>query len=106
MSSVVITGNARGFGYAMTELFYEKGFDVVLCDISESALEEAKVKLEQNKKGKIISIQCDITNEEQVQNLIDETVKQLGSIDIWINNAGVNQPSKPIWQLDKKTIDR
>ena len=106
MSSVVITGNARGFGYAMTELFYEKGFDVVLCDISETALAEAKTKLEKNKKGKIVPIKCDITDETQVLNLIEETKKQLGSIDIWINNAGVNQPSKPIWELDKKTIDR
>ena len=106
MSSVVITGNARGFGYAMTELFYQKGYDVVLCDISENAIKAAKEKLEVNKKGKIIPIQCDITDEAQVQNLIDEVVKQLGTIDIWINNAGVNQPSKPIWELDKKTIDR
>ena len=106
MSSVVITGNARGFGYAMTELFYEKGFDIVLCDISGEAIQEAKAKLEKNKKGKIVCVQCDITSEEQVGKLIEITKKELGSIDIWINNAGVNQPSKPIWELDKKTIDR
>ena len=86
MSSVVITGNARGFGYAMTELFYEKGFDVVLCDISETAIQEAKAKLEKLNKGKIIPIQCDITNEEQVQNLIEETIKQLGTIKYSKNN--------------------
>ena len=106
MSSVVITGNARGFGYAMTELFYEKGFDIVLCDISGEVIQEAKAKLEKNKKGKIVCVQCDITSEEQVGKLIEITKKELGSIDIWINNAGVNQPSKPIWELDKKTIDR
>ena len=106
MSSVIITGNARGFGYAMTELFYEKGFDIVLCDISNEAILEAKAKLEKNKKGKIVCVQCDITNEEQVDKLIEISKKELGSIDIWINNAGVNQPSKPIWELDKKTIDR
>ena len=107
MSSVVITGNARGFGYAMTELFYEKGYDVVLCDISKEALEQAKSELEKkNGKGEIVSYQCDITDEEQVANFIDYVDKELGRIDIWINNAGVNQPSVAIWELDKKVIDR
>lgn len=106
MSSVVITGNGRGFGYAMTELFYEKGFDVVLCDISKEAIDEAKDKLQNKGKGKIVSYQCDITNEEQLQSFIHYIKEELGSIDIWINNAGVNQPSVAIWELDKKTIDR
>ena len=107
MSSVVITGNARGFGYAMTELFFEKGYDVVLCDISKEALEHAKGELEKkNCKGKIVSYQCDITDEVQVQSFIEYVDKELGRIDIWINNAGVNQPSVAIWELDKKVIDR
>lgn len=107
MSSVVITGNARGFGYEMTKLFYAKGYDVVLCDISKDNLEIAKTNLEaMNLKGKILVHEVDITDEMQVSNFINEVVKELGVIDIWINNAGVNQPSKPIWELDKKVIDR
>lgn len=106
MNNVVITGNGRGFGYAMTELFYEKGFDVVLCDISKEAIEEAKGKLMGKGNGKIVTHQCDITEEEQLKELISHIKTELGSIDIWINNAGVNQPSQAIWELDKKSIDR
>lgn len=107
MSSVVITGNARGFGYAMTELFAERDFDIVLCDISKDALKQAEQSLlALHHKGKIVSHQVDITDEAQVKDFIEQVRKELGSIDIWINNAGVNQPAKAIWELDKKTIDR
>ena len=45
MKTVVITGSARGFGYAMIELFRKKGFHVVLSDINQKALQEAEEKL-------------------------------------------------------------
>lgn len=107
MKTVVITGSARGFGFEMLKLFRMNNFNVVLCDINEESLKEAKnelLKLDYN--GKVLSYKTDITKEEEVINLIDNTIKEVGQIDIWINNAGVNQPNLPIWELDKKTIDR
>jgi len=107
MKTVVVTGSARGFGYALISLFRKHNYNVVLCDVSKEALEIAEQKLKEIKsKGKILSFQTDITNENDVQNLINETLKEVKSIDIWINNAGVNQPNKPLWELDKSTIDR
>ena len=107
MKTVVITGSARGFGFEMLKLFRKHNFNVVLCDISKQHLEEAEQKLKNIKsKGQILSFQTDITKEEDVKNLIEGTLKQFKTIDIWINNAGVNQPNKPIWKLDKQTIDR
>ncbi len=107
MKTVVITGSARGFGYAMIELFRKRDFNVVLCDVNKEALETAKSKLEEMKyKGKVLSFQTDITKEDEIQNLIDNTLKETKTIDIWINNAGVNQTNKPIWEVDKKIIDR
>lgn len=107
MKTVVITGSARGFGFEMLKLFRKNNFNVVLCDISKSALENANNELERFKsKGKILSIEADITKEVDVNNLINKTLEEFKTIDIWINNAGVNQPNKPIWELDKKVIDR
>ena len=107
MKTVVITGSARGFGFEMAKLFAEKDFNVVLCDISDSALSAAKAELDsKSPKGKIVGCLCDITKEEDVKSMIDEVVKGLGSIDYWINNAGVNQPNKAIWELSKNEIDR
>lgn len=107
MKTVVVTGSARGFGYALVELFRKRNFNVVLCDVNEKSLEEAKKKLEEiQSEGKILAYKTDITKEEDIQNLIDETLKEVGSIDIWINNAGVNQTNKPIWEVETDVIDR
>ncbi len=107
MKTVVITGSARGFGYAMIELFRQRNFNVVLCDVNKEALEEARNKLETMKyEGKVLAYQTDITKEEDIKSLIDNTLKETSTIDIWINNAGVNQTNCPIWELDKNVIDR
>ena len=107
MRTVVITGSARGFGYSMLELFYKKHFNVVLCDINEEELENAKKQLKQiSSTGKILSYVVDVTKEEQIESMIKDIISKVGTIDIWINNAGVNQPNKAIWELDSKTINR
>ena len=107
MKTVVITGSARGFGLAMHRLFRERGCNIVVNDISNEALENAKKELENiSGSGKIICVQGDITKPEDIQNIIDTTLKETGSIDFWINNAGVNQPDLPIWELDESVINR
>lgn len=107
MKTVVITGSARGFGLEMLKLFRKKGFNVVVCDVSKEALEQATHDLESvNSKGKIFSLKTDITKEDDVRNLINLTIDKFKTIDIWINNAGVNQPMVPIWEVDTKVIDR
>ena len=105
--TVVITGSARGFGYAMLEEFYKNNFNIVICDINENELENAKEKISKIKSnGKILSIKTDITKEDDVNNLIEKTLNEFRTIDIWINNAGVNQPNSPIYEVDSKVIDR
>lgn len=107
MKTVVITGSARGFGYAMLELFYKKNFNVVISDINDLSIREAKDKLSKiNSKGKILDFKADVTNEEDITKLINYVLKNLDTIDIWINNAGVNQPDKAMWDLDFKDINR
>ena len=107
MKTVVITGSARGFGYEMLKLFREKNFNVVMCDINEEVLNNSKKELNGiNGKGKILSYKMDVTNEEEIINLIDNVLKETNTIDIWINNAGVNQPNKVIWELEEKEISR
>lgn len=107
MKTVVITGSARGFGFEMIKLFRNNDFNTVLCDINQEALDNAKILLEKEKgQGKILAIKADVTNESEVRNLINQVINETSSIDFWINNAGVNQPDKPIWEVDSKTIDR
>ena len=109
MKNVVITGSARGFGYAMLKLFYQDGYNVVMIDMNEEALKQSKQEIEKTNiqdENKVLTYKCDITNSDEVKVLIDDVVDKLGSIEIWINNAGVNQEMLPIWELEIADIAR
>ncbi len=108
MRTVVITGSARGFGFAMIKEFYLTNiYNVVLLDVSEDNLKIAKEELSRmNKKGKVLCYVADVTDSASIRHVIEETKKEIGSIDIWINNAGVNQKMNPVWDTDEKTISR
>lgn len=108
MKTVVITGSARGLGFELAKCFRKNEYNVVLSDIMKDKLEESRAKLEESIKGtgKVISVPCDVTKEEDLQNLMDKTIETFSSVDIWINNAGVNQPNVPIWEVESSVINR
>ena len=107
MKTVVITGAARGFGFAMAECFKKVNFNVVICDVNSEELKNTQEKLENIKgKGTVTSLKADVTNEDDIKEVILKAQETFQNIDIWINNAGVNQPNKPIWKLTKKEVDR
>ncbi len=107
MKTVVITGSARGFGLEMLKVFRKNSYNVVVCDINKEALKEATEILEKmNYKGKVHSYVVDVTSEDDLNKMIKDLTNKEKTIDVWINNAGVNQPNEAIWNLDKKTIDR
>jgi len=100
---LLITGGAGGIGKATAQLFLEHGAKVVLVDISEEALEKTKVELE-GKKENILTVQADVTNEEDVKNYVQQTVDAFGKIDVFFNNAGINGPFKDIKDLKRETF--
>ncbi len=105
--TVVITGSARGLGYEMAKCFYKKGYNVVISDVLKKDVNDAKKKLlEENAKGTVLALVCDITKAKDINSLIKNVIKEYGKIDIWINNAGVNQPDKLIWEMDDTEIDK
>ena len=107
MKTVVITGSARGLGLEMAKCFRSKNFNVVISDLFKKDLESARKELLKVKgTGDIDYFVCDITKESDISNLIDSTLKKYIVIDFWVNNAGVNQPDKMIWELSNEEIDR
>ena len=106
MKTVVITGSARGLGLEMAKVFRKNNLNVVISDLNKEKLESVKEELEKiNSEGKVSVCVCDVTKSIDIENLIEHTKKEFNNIDIWINNAGVNQPEKPIWELTEKEID-
>ena len=107
MKTVVITGSARGLGFEMATCFRKKGFNVIISDLYDDDLKKAKDDLLKIKSdGNVDYFVCDISVETDIVNLINKTRDKYGIIDFWINNAGINQPDKMIWELSGKEIDR
>ena len=106
MKTVVITGSARGLGFEMAKNFRAHGYNVVLSDINEQNLANAQTTLSAMEgAGQVASVVCNVCKLDQVESLWMEAFDKFGSVDVWINNAGVNQPPKHAWELAEKEID-
>jgi len=106
MKTVVITGSARGLGFEMAKLFKKNNLNVVISDLNKEKLIDAKEELDKiESSSKVEYCICNVTKTNDIQNLIDFSKEKFKSIDIWINNAGVNQPEKAIWELTEQEIN-
>lgn len=91
MKVAVVTGAAEGIGKAIAAQLYLEGAFVVLSDVQvEKGKEMAK-----SLGSRAIFIECDISDQNQVETLIQKTVKKFGKLDIMVNNAGINS-SNPV----------
>jgi len=88
----MVTGGASGIGLACAELLAFSGADVAIWDLHDEALEKAKQQMSQY-DVKCITIKVDVSDPESVKTAMDETVKQLGGLDIAVNNAGIGGTS-------------
>lgn len=106
MKTVVITGSARGLGYEMAKVFKQNNFNVIISDLNLENLKKAKENLDSLiQTGNVELCVCDVTKTSDITNLINFAKEKYKDIDIWINNAGVNQPEKAIWELTEDEIN-
>lgn len=85
---VLITGGAQGIGFEMAIKFAERGADVVLADINEQKLAEARASLE--KRSIVVAgFQVDVTNPASIAAMRARIAAEVGPIDVLVNNAGV-----------------
>ncbi len=85
--TAIVTGGGRGLGEQIASSFAEAGANVVVCSRKIEACEEVSQKLK-NLGVKSLALRCDITNQEDVKKLVQETISEFGGIDILVNNSG------------------
>jgi len=103
--TAIVTGSARGIGQAIAIELARYGANVVITDIIPGNATVNKIKA---LKRKSFFIKVDVSKKQEVENLINETLKQFKKIDILVNNAGIFQPSptETLKEEDwEKTID-
>jgi NAD(P)-dependent dehydrogenase (short-subunit alcohol dehydrogenase family) len=85
--TAIVTGGGRGLGEQIAIGFAEAGANVVVCSRKVEACEEVSQKLKEL-GVKSIALKCDVTNPEEVNRLVEETINEFGQIDILVNNSG------------------
>ena len=92
----IITGGSRGIGFETAKIFSENGASVVITSSNRQQLENAA-----NQLTNTIPISADITNEEEVKMVVEETVKKFGKLDILVNNAGIFPKIKQLHEVSE-----
>lgn len=100
----VVTGGALGIGFGIAYRLAETGASVVIADLDKEKASESAGQL--TAKGwKAKGIACDVSKEEDVKKMTEETVSSFGSIDILVNNAGI-YPSIPLSKMTYEDFDK
>jgi NAD(P)-dependent dehydrogenase (short-subunit alcohol dehydrogenase family) len=95
---VVITGGARGIGFATATALHNLGAKVAIGDVDETKLKESGTALGLDVYGKL-----DVTDPESFSSFLDDVERQLGPLDVLINNAGIMPAGKIIDEPDTLT---
>ena len=102
--TIVVTGGGSGLGKAMTTYFLELGANVVITSRNIEKLQTVKKELEEATGGKILPLQCDVRNYDEVEAMVKASVKEFGSVDVLLNNAAGNFIS-PTERLSANAFD-
>jgi len=101
----IVTGAAKGIGLAITQRLQDDGFKVIAVDVDEKAGADA---FGDPTDGTVLFRSCDISNEQQVDELFQSIHEEFGSVDVLVNNAGIIR-DKMIWKMSlgdfEKVVD-
>ena len=93
---VIITGGTKGIGRGCVETFCDAGATVVFCARHAEGSEELAQQLTTRGKGVAHFVSCDVSKFDQVEELVETTIREHGRLDCLINNAGWHPEHKPI----------
>ena len=97
--NVLVTGGTRGIGEAISREFAKKGYDIIINYVkSDEKAKKLKQELETTYNIKVFPIQADLSNEIQIENMVNLAIEEFGKIDVLVNNAGI--------VIDKEFEDR
>lgn len=104
-SVALVTGASSGIGRQTAEQFAAAGIDTVICSREQENVDPvAEAINDSSRPGQALAVECDVTDREAVDNLVDRTVAEFGGLDVLVNNAGAafmcefDELSQNAWQ--------
>jgi len=92
--AAIVTGGANGIGKEISKRFLQEGAKVLVVDLFDDALDKAKDEL--SSLGHIETCQADVSKENDVKKYVDKALDAFGTVDVFVNNAGIEGKVKPI----------
>ena len=89
----IVTGGTKGIGFGIAEEFIREGARVVICGRDKKTGDAAAAELEKA-GGEILFVPCDVGDIDSLDDSITKTVERFGRLDIYVANAGINDPHK------------
>ncbi len=93
----LVTGGSRGIGFAIAKILSENGASVVITSKNSEKIKQAEAKISNS-----FGITCDIKKKNEVQNVLDQTIKKFGKLDILVNNAGIFPKIKLLHKIEEE----
>ena len=99
--AAIVTGGARGIGFAIAKRMLASGATVVLWDVDAGAVDKAGAALQRQAgdNGRVHAAVVDVTNDAAIARAVNADLRELGKIDILVNNAGITGGNAPLWEL-------
>ncbi|MBT6205788.1 MAG: SDR family oxidoreductase [Alphaproteobacteria bacterium] len=101
----VVTGGSKGIGRAICERMAEAGARVVVSSRKIDACEEVVAGIKA-KGGEAMAVACNVTHIDQLQHLVDESIKAYGKIDCLVGNAAVNPHYGPMTTIEESAFEK
>src|SRR3954470_13161680 len=100
-----VTGGGTGIGLATAQAFAREGAGVAVVGHEPTHI-EAGVRSVEQQGGRALAITCDVSKPDQVEAAVERTVDAFGRLDFAFNNAGMEQPVKPLDQISYDEFER
>src|SRR2546430_10281352 len=101
----LVTGATRGIGQSIAEELARAGARIALCSRKAEACEEVRKEFE-SKGFEVLARSCNVSHREDLQALIDDTVRRWGRIDIVVANAAINPYYGPLTRISDEAFDK
>ena len=101
--TAVITGGTGNLGSTVTRTFLSEGYRVAIPWLKQEQWEELEDELDEPERDRVLAMHADLTDEEQVKNVMEEAGNRWGRIDCLLNLAGAAAFGEKIWEMELET---